>query len=247
MCEILALSSSKRDVMRVSALNWVSRPVVRCRASIDSSVFLSIPLAMSAEKIPRRILKFREESPLYYPTACCECMHASSAVYICILLQLVFFFCVSLLYYLMENNHYLSAIEVFRPATILLGMVNLVGIGCALFGVVLEKSALIHVQITLLIGLVTLCDLLAFLLILTMAIGNRMRFTATIPAYFFHTDKFERLLGPFWIYLSAIMLHMTAAGTMCVIGINRRYSEFLKDKNTYQRLCEEGKIKTTDA
>ncbi|KAK0405108.1 hypothetical protein QR680_017799 [Steinernema hermaphroditum] len=183
---------------------------------------------MSAPKIPRRILKFREDSHLYYPTACCECMHASSAVYVCILLQLTFFFFVSVLYFLMESNHYLAAVEVFRPATMCLGLVNLVGIACALFGVVLEKSALIHVQITLLIGLVTLCDLLAFTLILTMAVGQRMRLTGAIPTFLFNTEKFEKLLGPFWIYLTAIILHMTAAATMCVIGINRRYSEFLK-------------------
>ncbi|TKR58445.1 hypothetical protein L596_029887 [Steinernema carpocapsae] len=201
---------------------------------------------MKEHVIPRRILKFKETSPLYYPTACCECMHASSAVYVCILLQLIFFFFVSLLYYLMENNHYLAAIEVFRPATICLGIVNLIGIGSALFGVILEKSALIHVQITLLIGLVTLCDFIAFLLILTMAIGNRMHVTGAIPGYFFHGEKFEAMLGPFWIYLVAIIMHMTAAATMCVIGINRRYSEFLKDKSTFQQLCEEGKIKVTN-
>lgn len=49
-----------------------------------------------------------------------------------------------------------------------------------------------------------------------------MELTSKVPAFFVSTEKFCNLLGPFWIYLLAIMLHMTAAVLMCLMGVNKR-------------------------
>lgn len=96
-----------------------------------------------------------------------------------------------------------------------------------LVGVILERNVLVHCQIVILSGLVVVSDVVAFLLVATMAVGTRSRLTAQLPGYLFNEARLEALLGPFWIYLTAILFHMMAAATMCIIGINRRYSKYL--------------------
>uniref|UniRef100_A0A9J2PFW8 Uncharacterized protein n=1 Tax=Ascaris lumbricoides TaxID=6252 RepID=A0A9J2PFW8_ASCLU len=126
---------------------------------------------------------------LYYPTACCEMLHASSAVYMCTALQLS--------------------------------------------GAILEKASIIHYQVTILMFMIVLCDVIAVSIVLIMAIGKRMTVTAIAPELLVSQKKFESILGPFWIYLLAILFHMTAAGMMCIIGVNKRYIAYLGDKNSF--------------
>ncbi|KAH7694115.1 Protein T10E9.8, partial [Aphelenchoides avenae] len=107
-----------------------------------------------------------------------------------------------------------------------------------LVGVILERNVLVHCQIVILSGLVVVSDVVAFLLVATMAVGTRSRLTAQLPGYLFNEARLEALLGPFWIYLTAILFHMMAAATMCIIGINRRYSKYLGDKSQYSQLTK---------
>uniref|UniRef100_A0A914QN98 Uncharacterized protein n=2 Tax=Panagrolaimus TaxID=55784 RepID=A0A914QN98_9BILA len=72
-----------------------------------------------------------------------------------------------------------------------------------------------------------------------MAIGKRNYATASIPGIFIDTDRVEYVLGPFWIYLIAIGLHMAAAGTMCFIGVYNRYLKFLREKTEYTKISAE--------
>jgi uncharacterized membrane protein len=92
----------------------------------------------------------------------------------------------------------------------------------------MEKELFLCVQSTLLTGLVVISDLVALALVLTMAIGTRSKFTQRLPGYLVDADRFEAILGPFWIYLCAILFHMLAASITCLIGINRKYVQYLK-------------------
>lgn len=92
----------------------------------------------------------------------------------------------------------------------------------------MERELLVYVQSTLLTGLVVISDLIALTLILTMAIGTRSKFTQNLPGYLVDANRFEAILGPFWIYLCAILFHMLAASITCLIGINRKYVQYLK-------------------
>lgn len=59
---------------------------------------------------------------------------------------------------------------------------------------------------------------------MTILPGKRMTVTAIAPELLVSQKKFESILGPFWIYLLAILFHMTAAGMMCIIGVNKRFA-----------------------
>uniref|UniRef100_A0A914R3Z7 Uncharacterized protein n=1 Tax=Parascaris equorum TaxID=6256 RepID=A0A914R3Z7_PAREQ len=80
---------------------------------------------MTSQK--NKVGKFDENSMLYYPTACCEMLHASSAVYLCTALQLS--------------------------------------------GAILEKASIIQYQVTILMFMIVLCDVVAVSIVLIMAIG----------------------------------------------------------------------------
>lgn len=98
-------------------------------------------------------------------------------------MQLIFVLTLTLLYLLLEQSQFINAVDVFRPGVGLIVCVNLAGIFCAvcafqvpnhnpthsplthqLAGVCLQQNQLISIQITLLLGLVCLSDLLAFVL-----------------------------------------------------------------------------------
>ncbi|KAI6191130.1 hypothetical protein M3Y97_00194600 [Aphelenchoides bicaudatus] len=182
---------------------------------------------------------FNQYNANYYPAAFCEMLHASNAVYVATALQMVFLVILTCLYYFFEQNEFILAVEVFRPALIFVCIANLAGICCSLIGVFLEKELLVGMQSTLLTGLVVISDMVALSLVLTMAIGTRSKFTQQLPGYLVDADRFEAILGPFWIYLCAILFHMLAASITCLIGINRKYILYLKDKNDYKRLHSE--------
>lgn len=111
---------------------------------------------------------------------------------------------------------------------ILLFFCNVIGLCCAFCGVLREKYKLVKVQTLILSCLVVLADFMSLCLVLIMAIGKRNYATASIPGIFIDTDRIEYVLGPFWIYLVAIMLHMAAAATMCFIGVYNRYLKYLR-------------------
>ncbi|CAD5228322.1 unnamed protein product [Bursaphelenchus okinawaensis] len=189
-------------------------------------VYTVAPTTVVPKKQP-----FDEESAEYYPPAFCEFVHASNAVYVAVALQTTFLVTLSILYHYFEENDFIHAVEVFRPALLFIGGANLVGIVFALAGAILEKKSFISFQSLLLTALVFLSDMVALALVTVMAIGSRSKFTQSVPSYLVNDKKFEALLGPFWIYLCAILFHMLAASITCIIGINRRYSKYLTDKN----------------
>ncbi|KAE9547751.1 hypothetical protein FO519_009039 [Halicephalobus sp. NKZ332] len=185
---------------------------------------------------PIRVVEFDPESVEYYPTSCCEVLHVRNAVLASTVLQIFFCFLLGFLYFYLDNSGFLRAVNICRMSMILLFFCNAIGLLCALFGILQEKIFLIHFQTMILTSLVVVADLMALCLVLIMAIGKKNYTTASIPGVFIDTDKIEFVLGPFWIYLVAIMLHMTAAATMCLIGVYNRYLKFLKSKKEYTRL-----------
>uniref|UniRef100_A0AC35TQN6 Uncharacterized protein n=1 Tax=Rhabditophanes sp. KR3021 TaxID=114890 RepID=A0AC35TQN6_9BILA len=154
---------------------------------------------------------FDENAEEFYPAQCCETLHASNAVYLSTFMQLFFFIIVGVLYYMLEQKNYVASIAVFRPCLTLFGVLNLLGIFSAVAGVMTEKHILVKIQIVLLTGLITIADACALFLIGIMALGSRSPTAAALPSQLIDVNKFEILLGPFWIYICAIILHMCAA------------------------------------
>lgn len=79
-------------------------------------------------------------------------------------------------------------------------------------------------------ALMLITDIVAVAIILIMAIGNRLEFTYTLPRHFVNEHKFYAILGPFWMYLGAISLHITVAINMCYLKVFNTYLEYLTDK-----------------
>ncbi|CEF68885.1 Hypothetical protein SRAE_2000353900 [Strongyloides ratti] len=223
--------------MKVEPINEVEKEKKNYILSNNNN----FPTSYNIKKNPSTYdITFLSTSPEYYPSQCCESLHASNAVYLSTILQLFFFVCIGILYYMLEQQNYVSAIAVFRPALIFFGIVNLIGIFCALIGVFREQNIFLQVQITILTGLITFADVIALSLIFIMAIGSRSKTTSSIPGKLVNVDKFEVLLGPFWIYICAISLHMCAAAMMCFNGVNKKFSIYLQDKIRYQKLNHQG-------
>ncbi|VDK43406.1 unnamed protein product [Anisakis simplex] len=190
--------------------------------------------------------KFDDHSALYYPTACCEILHASTAVYVCTAVQVVFSVILIFLYFLMEKNGFIEASWLITPIVSCLAFLSAVGNICAFCGVILERASILQCQITILMFMIVLCDIIAVSIIFVMAIGSRTALTAKSPELLVSVKKFESLLGPFWIYLLAIMFHMTAAAMVGIMGVNKRFIVYLADKQSFygerkQRL-EEPKV-----
>uniref|UniRef100_A0A915B0R4 Uncharacterized protein n=1 Tax=Parascaris univalens TaxID=6257 RepID=A0A915B0R4_PARUN len=137
------------------------------------------------------------------------------------------------LYFLMEKHNFIEATWLLRPIVYCLAFLSASGNICALSGAILEKASIIQYQVTILMFMIVLCDVVAVSIVLIMAIGKRMTLTAIAPELLLSQKKFESILGPFWIYLLAILFHMTAAGMMCIIGVNKRYIAYLGDKNGF--------------
>uniref|UniRef100_A0A183BVS8 Uncharacterized protein n=1 Tax=Globodera pallida TaxID=36090 RepID=A0A183BVS8_GLOPA len=159
---------------------------------------------------------FDENSPEYFPSACCEFLHVQSALYLASFIQLVFVLLLSLLYLLLEQSQFINAVDVFRPGVAFVICTNLVGILCALVGVCSHREQYISTQISILIGLVLLSDLFALLIIFAMAFGARVQlashltFQQFLHSFLIDERRWEALLGPFWPYLLAILFHMAA-------------------------------------
>ncbi|KAE9420474.1 hypothetical protein Angca_002066, partial [Angiostrongylus cantonensis] len=49
--------------------------------------------------------------------------------------------------------------------------------------------------------------------------GNRLKYTHTLPQHFVDEQKFYAILGPFWMYLGAITLHIWVAVNMCFLQV----------------------------
>uniref|UniRef100_A0A914GT67 Uncharacterized protein n=1 Tax=Globodera rostochiensis TaxID=31243 RepID=A0A914GT67_GLORO len=179
---------------------------------------------------------FDENSPEYFPSACCEFLHVQSALYLASFIQLVFVLLLSLLYLLLEQSQFINAVDVFRPGVAFVICTNLVGILCALVGVCSHREQYISTQISILIGLVLLSDLFALLIIFAMAFGARVQlashltFQQFLHSFLIDERRWEALLGPFWPYLLAILFHMAACALICFTTVYRRYGQYLKHK-----------------
>jgi len=132
-------------------------------------------------------------------------------------------------YFYLVHNDYFTATWL-TLCIICLFFTQAIGISTTLIAVCFENPRLLSVQLFLYYFYIALADFCALTLILTMAIGKRSTFFVSIPERIFNTLRFEAILGPFWIYLVAILLHITAAIYLCFLVVHKGYRRFLLDK-----------------
>ncbi|KHJ83372.1 hypothetical protein OESDEN_16931, partial [Oesophagostomum dentatum] len=105
------------------------------------------------------------------------------------------------------------------PVIACIATLHAAGAVCAIIGVSSEKKTLVNAHITIVTALMVFTDIIAVSIVLIMAIGNRIKFVDDLPSYFVDERKFYAALGPFWMYLGAITLHITVAVNMCFLQV----------------------------
>ena len=111
-----------------------------------------------------------------------------------------------------------------------------------LVGGIIRFPTVLNLSTLLLQSFIVVTDVLAVAIIITMAIGkisvpmfangsadskfpgNRNEWLHNLPGQLVREPRFERTLGPFWMYLSAISLHITVAANMCFLQSITLYS-----------------------
>ncbi|VDM52741.1 unnamed protein product [Angiostrongylus costaricensis] len=99
-----------------------------------------------------------------------------------------------------------------------------------MIGVFHERRSLVHAHVTIVTSLMVFIDIIAVAIVIIMAIGNRIKYTYTLPQHFVDEQKFYAILGPFWMYLGAITLHIWVAVNMCFLQVLNSFISFLDDK-----------------
>ncbi|VDM72802.1 unnamed protein product [Strongylus vulgaris] len=120
-----------------------------------------------------------------------------------------------------------------------------------ILGVSTERKSLVNAHITIVTALMVFTDIIAVFIVLIMAVGNRNKFTSDLPGHFVDEHKFYAALGPFWMYLGAITLHISVAVNMCFLQVLNSFISFLDEKMTptnssHNLKQSENKIKTEE-
>ncbi|KJH53262.1 hypothetical protein DICVIV_00573 [Dictyocaulus viviparus] len=109
----------------------------------------------------------------------------------------------------LERKLYFVNADALRPVVACMGTVYAVSTICAVIGVFLERKSLVHAHVTVVTSLM---------------------FTHTLPRYFVDEQKFYAILGPFWMYMGAFILHIMVAVNMCFLQVFNSFITFLDDK-----------------
>ncbi|RCN45512.1 hypothetical protein ANCCAN_08441 [Ancylostoma caninum] len=147
-------------------------------------------------------------------------------------MQLFMLVLMGLTYLVLEKHGYFLNVDAFRPVVACIATLYAGGAIFAIIGVSTEKKALVNAHITIVTALMVFTDIIAISIVLTMAIGNRNKLTYSLPGHFVDERKFYAVLGPFWMYLGAITLHITVAVNMCFLQVLNSFISFLDEKMT---------------
>uniref|UniRef100_A0A8R1I578 Uncharacterized protein n=2 Tax=Caenorhabditis japonica TaxID=281687 RepID=A0A8R1I578_CAEJA len=120
-------------------------------------------------------------------------------------------------YFILENRGFFIAANVFRMVLLTVAVVYIGGAIIASVGILTERRLLVTVHTAITMSLMLLTDVMAVSIILLMAIGKRSTYLNELPGHFVDERKFYSVLGPFWMYLGAITLHITVAVNMAFL------------------------------
>ncbi|CAD6184758.1 unnamed protein product [Caenorhabditis auriculariae] len=161
-------------------------------------------------------------------TGCFDLLPADRAAVLTALFQ-VFTMIVEILSYLaLESRGFIVSRTLFRTVIFTVGFIYVCGAVLSIIGVCRRQVLLVNIQATLTTTIMILTDALAISIIFLMAVGNRSTFLNSLPSRFVDEQRFYSALGPFWMYLGAITLHITVAINMA----------FLQSFNTYTKLLQ---------
>ncbi|CAI2322003.1 unnamed protein product [Caenorhabditis sp. 36 PRJEB53466] len=151
------------------------------------------------------------------PAACFELFAVPRAALLTVSLQFLTMLLEVAIYFILESKGYFVSEHVFRTVILLVATVYIGGAVLAAFGILTKRKILITVHTTITMTLMLLTDVLAVSIILLMAIGKRSTYLNELPSQFVNERKFYSVLGPFWMYLGAISLHITVAVNMAFL------------------------------
>ncbi|CAB3407467.1 unnamed protein product [Caenorhabditis bovis] len=165
------------------------------------------------------------------PTACFELLDVPRAAFATLILQILAMLLQLAAYFVLESRAYFLVPATFRMVIIPVATIYIGGAIVATFGVLTRRRLLVTIHSTITIALMVLTDILAVSIILLMAIGKRNAYLHQLPHNFINEKKFYDALGPFWMYLGAISLHITVAMNMAFLQPLNEFAEFVQSES----------------
>ncbi|KAF1771023.1 hypothetical protein GCK72_002847 [Caenorhabditis remanei] len=175
------------------------------------------------------------------PAACFELFGAPRAALLTVSMQILTMLLEVSVYFILESKGYFVTNEIFRMVILPVATVYIGGAVLAAFGIFLKKKLLITIHTTITMTLMLLTDILAVSIILLMAIGKRSTYLNELPGQFVNERKFYSVLGPFWMYLGAISLHITVAVNMAFLQPLNEFSSSV-DGNDETEMAKNSEI-----
>ncbi|CCD68110.1 uncharacterized protein CELE_T10E9.8 [Caenorhabditis elegans] len=167
------------------------------------------------------------------PAACFELFDTPKAALLTVSMQILTMLLEVAIYFILESKGFFVSSGIFRMVLLPVATVYIGGAILAAFGILMKRRLFITIHTTITMTLMFLTDALAISIIFLMAIGKRSTYLNQLPGQFVNENKFYSVLGPFWMYLGAICLHITVAINMA----------FLQPLNEYSASFENGSEK----
>ncbi|CAL2028934.1 unnamed protein product [Caenorhabditis brenneri] len=165
------------------------------------------------------------------PAACFELFGAPRAALLTVSMQILTMLLEVAVYFILESKGYFVSNDIFRMVILPVATVYIGGAIIAAFGIFTKRRLLITIHTTITMTLMLLTDILAVSIILLMAIGKRSTYLNELPGHFVNERKFYSVLGPFWMYLGAISLHITVAVNMAFLQPLNEFSTAVQNES----------------
>ncbi|GMT28367.1 hypothetical protein PFISCL1PPCAC_19664, partial [Pristionchus fissidentatus] len=170
-----------------------------------------------------------EEDPFsdLSPT-CCELVSPRGAVTVTTILQTILLSSFVGVFFWMKSDGFFHPNSPLSFIIIIISFVYFICILSSVIGSISQSEYPLVLSTYLLQTFILFTDLIAASVVFCMAIGNRSEWLDSLPPMLVKEDRFERFLGPFWMYLSAISLHITVAANMCFLQSINQYIGVLR-------------------
>uniref|UniRef100_A0A8R1V4G9 Uncharacterized protein n=1 Tax=Pristionchus pacificus TaxID=54126 RepID=A0A8R1V4G9_PRIPA len=159
---------------------------------------------------------------------CCELVSPRGAVAVSSLLQTVLLGAFVCMFIWMKSEGFFHPHSPLSLIILIISSIYLFSIICSTIGSISQYESSLVISTYLLQTFILFTDLIAFSVVFCMAVGNRNEWLDSLPPMLVNEDRFERFLGPFWMYLSAISLHITVAANMCFLQSVNQYITVLR-------------------
>ncbi|GMR53524.1 hypothetical protein PMAYCL1PPCAC_23719 [Pristionchus mayeri] len=159
---------------------------------------------------------------------CCELVSPRGAVAVASILQTLLLTAFVGMFFWMKSEEFFHPNSPLSPIVLIISSIYFFCIICSTIGSISQYESSLVISTYLLQTFILFTDLIAISVVFCMAVGNRNEWLDSLPPMLVKEERFEKMLGPFWMYLSAISLHITVAANMCFLQSINQYIAVLR-------------------